>query len=378
MSRPCGGFAGLGGLTLASLALVAGCGSTPRSTGPPVHPDQARALIMRLMPPAVADAQGWATDIHAAFSAMEIAPTPVNVCSVVAVTEQESGFKVDPEVAGLSKIAWREIKTQADRVNLPMAVVRALLKAPSSDGKSYAARIDAARTERELSAIFDDLVARIPLGQRFFGGRNPVRTGGPMQVSIAFAQEHVQRRPYPYRMEAGLRNEVFTRRGGLYFGTAHLLDYPARYDAPIFRFADFNAGHYASRNAGFQNALAIASGIPLELDGDLLRYGAPKSDPGTTERAARVLAKRLDLSHAAIRNALEKGRTSEFEETRLYQRVFELADQINGKPAPRAMLPGIELRSPKITRKLTTAWFARRVQQRYERCLERAAGSEGD
>ena len=51
---------------------------------------------------------------------------------------------------------------------------------------------------------------------------------------------------------------------------------------------------------------------------------------------------------------------------------FALADRAKGSTFPRAVVPDIELRSPKITRKLTTAWFVSRVQQRHDRCLQRA------
>ena len=42
-----------------------------------------------------------------------------------------------------------------------------------------------------------------------------------------------------------------------------------------------------------------------------------------------------------------------------------------GKPMPRQTMPQIDLKSPKITRKLTTEWFARRVEGRYKTCLGR-------
>ena len=64
--------------------------------------------------------------------------------------------------------------------------------------------------------------------------------GGPMQVSIAFAEKHAQ--DYPYALQGSIRHEVFSRRSGLYVGTAHLLGYPVDYPQPLYRFADFNAG----------------------------------------------------------------------------------------------------------------------------------------
>jgi len=195
-----------------------------------------------------------------------------------------------------------------------------------------------------------------------------VRTGGPMQVRVDFAERHA--RGYPYTSAGSIRREVFDRRGGLYFGIKHLLGYPADYPRPLYRFADFNAGWYASRNAAFQNAVSRASGIKLALDGDLIIHGS--SQAGQTEKAVRSLASKLDMSDTAIRNALERGDTEGFEKTRLYEKVFELADKRAGKRLPREVLPGIRLESPKITRNLTTAWFANRVNDRYLACMKRA------
>ena len=116
--------------------------------------------------------------------------------------------------------------------------------------------------------------------------------------------------------------------------------------------------------------MSQATGIKLALDGDLIRYDS--TSPSATELAVRSLGKRLGLSNSAIFSQLKQGDTLDFQETEVYERVFELAEQTAGKPLPRAILPGIALQSPKITRDLTTAWFAQRVDDRRERCVQRA------
>jgi len=354
--------------SVAALLMLAGCGTQRTQEAPARKPAEVKAEIVRLLPAKTVDRQGWATDIYAAFAAQNIYPSTQNLCSALAVTEQESTFQVDPPVPGLGKIAREEIDRRAAKAHIPGLLVSGALQVRSSNGKSYSDRLNAARSEKELSAIFDDFIGMVPMGRTLFGGFNPVHTGGPMQVSIDFAEQ--QARDYPYPVDGTIRHEVFSRRGGLYFGIAHLLGYPVSYKQPLYRFADFNAGWYASRNAAFQNAVNRASGIPLALDGDLVRYDSIM--PGTTELAVRTLGKQLGMRNPTIRDQLEKGKSLEFEDSTLYQRVFELAEQAEGRSLPRAVLPGIVLQSPKITRKLTTAWFAKRVDERYQRCMARA------
>lgn len=355
---------------LTLLAFLAGC-SSQQTQAPPPPADLVRSEIVRLLPPSVVDRQGWATDIYTALETQKINPSLENLCSVLAVTEQESNFQVDPAVPGMGKIAQDEIDRRASKAHIPNLLVRSALDIRSPSGKTYNERLSAARTEKDLSAIFEDFIGIVPLGRTLFGDFNPVHTAGPMQVSIEFAE--TQARGYPYPLHSSIRHEVFSRRGGMYFGIAHLLGYPVSYDKPIYRFADYNAGFYASRNAAFQSAVARLSGKPLALDGDLIRYGFGPA-LGQTELAVRSLHAQLRMRNPTIRSQLETGETLAFEDSDLYKQVFALADTAAGKPLPRAVVPGIVLESPKITRKLTTAWFAQRVEDRRLRCMTRASG----
>ncbi|HEY0685378.1 MAG TPA: DUF1615 domain-containing protein [Steroidobacter sp.] len=349
-------------------ACLAAC-SAPQVREPPIDPDVARAEIAKRIPAATKNREGWAIDIFAAFEALSIRPTPENICAVLAVTEQESTYQVNPTVPGLPAIARREIDARASRYKIPQFMVNTALGVESPNGKTYRERLEKVKTEQELNDLFADFIGMVPLGERLFGSFNPVRTGGPMQVSIAYAEEHARDKRYPYPMPGSVRDEVFTRRGGMYFGIAHLLDYPVDYPDMLFRFADFNAGHYASRNAAFQSAVSKLTKTSLALDGDLIIHGSDQASK--TELAVRSLGSELDLSEREIRRDLSLGREEAFGQSAVFERVFALADKRLKRPVPLAVVPNIRLESPKITRKLTTEWFAKRVDQRYDRCLAR-------
>jgi hypothetical protein len=369
-------------LPLVAALLLAGCASEPTAPAQdgaaiaklpasmqPKQPADMKTRIVRFLPNQVKDKQGWANDVVTALSSQGLTVSDHNVCTVLAVAEQEATYQADPVVPGLGKIAWKEIYARSGRLHIPDFVVRTALGIKSPNGKSYADRLDKARTEQELSLIFEDMIDMVPMGKRLFGNLNPVHTAGPMQVSIAFAEQNA--RGYPYPIKESIRHEVFSRRGGIWFGTRHIFGYPADYPDTLYRFADFNAGWYASRNAAFQAAVSRVSGKPLALDGDLVRYDSDQ--PGKTELAVHSIASRVNMSKQAIHQSLLKGDSSDFAQTDLYHRVFTLADKQAGKRQPRAVLPGIQLKSPKITRNLTTAWFAKRVDDREQACVRKMA-----
>jgi hypothetical protein len=390
-----------GVLALGAALLLSGCGTLNPQRPARADPDVVRERIAALLPPATKQKSDWAADLSAALEALDVEPTDAHLCAVIAVAEQESGLQTNPVVPGLPAIAQRELEAKAARFSIPRPVLRAALAMRSPDGRTYRERIDVARTEKDLSDLYEDFIGEVPLGRRLFADLNPVRTAGPMQVSIEFAERHARAKRYPFplaaRSSAGvappsastpseradppgtragsrawrIRDEVFTRRGGLYFGAAHLLDYPALYTDTVYRFADFNAGQYASRNAAFQNAVALVARTLLVPDGDLLIQGGESRAVSQTELAVRRVARELALSHEDIRSDLEQGRGQSFEQTRTWQRIFERADRALGRPAPRAAIPRIALKGPKITRRLTTEWFAMRVAVRYDVCRRR-------
>ncbi len=112
---------------------------------------------------------------------------------------------------------------------------------------------------------------------------DPVHTIGPMQVDFDKAYRNALKRgenvPNVAAMKEWLLNpETALRRGlkeGVYLLQISYAHYRAQMEpdqAILFTAADYNGGEFSSRNAAFQERVAVLTGKKLVLDGDLLLY----------------------------------------------------------------------------------------------------------
>lgn len=345
--------------------------------------------IVQRIPPHVADREGWGDDIAFAIRAIDKELTAERVCAVIAVIEQESGYQTDPVVANLPQIVREGLKKKFSRLG-PLAdpALETLLsgKAPGSS-QTFNQRINKLRTERDLDRFFRDISATykqslpgtyaiasaisLILGKGSLQNLNPVTTAGSMQVKISYARELDE---FKSMSDEQLREYLYTRMGGIRVGTARLIDYPASYDDLIYRFADFNVGIYASRNAAFQALLRDLTGRDLALDGDLLAYdedGEAKAIETETLKALLAFGEKHDLSAWTIRRDVKKEKSEEFENTESWEKVRETWEAKKGRKPLYARVPEVELVSPKLIRNRSTSWFANRVKQRYQSCRAR-------
>ncbi|MFN7975129.1 MAG: DUF1615 family protein [Acidobacteriota bacterium] len=336
--------------------------------------------------------EAWATAVEG-IDELGMLPSVEPVCETIAVIDQESSFRENPVVPNLAKIVEDGLARYTARLGPlgPPVVTKVLgAKAPGAT-LTFAERLERARTERDVDRVFRDLVTyyedRYPrttkvadlvtdaVMDRHLSDFNPITTAGSMQVSVHFALARAS--AHEDVDEGAVREELYTRNGGVRFGTARLLGYEAAYDAPLYRFADYNAGIYASRNAAVQEQLSELTGMKLALDGDLLVYdadGTPSKKDSQTLAAFLAFAKRHapDLDERRIRKDLLLEKTIDFESTETYRALRKVYRALTGKVPAYARVPDVDLESPKLTRRLTTAWFARSVARRYEDCVSRA------
>lgn len=384
--------------TIGALAAMgtAGCVSRGGGTGTAEDGDDAtrakpfdRAALERHVPPHVPDRGGWANDIADAIEATGRPVTAERACAVIAVIEQESGFKEDPPVQGLPRIVREGLRSKLAALG-PLAepATAALLEAkvPGSE-ETFGSRVDRLRSERDLDRLFRTMAngyrSRLPgtflvatalsrlLGKGSLEDLNPITTAGSMQVKIAFARTIAA---FDGLDDAQLREQLYTRAGGVRAGTEFLLGYQASYDDLAYRFADYNAGRYASRNAAFQAQVADLAGKPLALDGDLLAYdeeGDPSETDSRSLSAILAFAREEGIRNSSVRRQVRKEKERDFEETEIWERVKEAWKGKHGRNAPYAMLPNVSLDSPKMRGGRSTAWFASQVKRRYVACRAR-------
>lgn len=330
--------------------------------------------IASLIPPRVRDRDGWSRDMLRIFSTQHLLASPVNVCAVEAVIQQESGYDPKPKTTNMLRATERAMKEKVGTVGALSIKTTLDAKQDSIRKITYWQRIEKAKSEYDVDRVLQDFFNDYG-AKGIYGKFDFFKTVGSMQVSVSFVSEQAQFHGVTQGMgEWQIREFLYTRYGGMYFGTLRLLGYPAGYDKPIYRFADYNVGMYASRNAAIQQQAARLTRRHLALDGDLLRYGkngAAVNEVGESEQAIVEVAKRYapNLDSRAIRNDLLLEKTIAFEDTDTYQAIKQ-AYQVKFGNATYARLPEVEIKSPKINSKFTTAGYARRVSNRYESCLD--------
>ena len=344
------------------------------------------ARLIKNAKPSVVDAMGWAIDLHTVLAAQDMPAERQNICAAIAVIAQESGFVANPVVPGLGKIAEQSIRDKFDRIPFAGNLAVAWLEKHPTPDANFMARIRAAKTERDLDLTYRslvgyagktsnlDVVMQLGLLNQMIEDRNQINTVGSMQVAVKFAldeEKKIRWMPMTLNDVYAVRDRLYTREGGMYYGIKQLLGYETGYSQKIFRFADYNAGRYASRNAAFQSLVAQLSGVKLATDGDLLSYDKNGNALGVatnSEKAVRAIAKKraLGLSDAQIRKDLLQEKSQGFAGTQTFLRLRSMT---NGKAVAFAAVPQIALNSPKIKHGFTTARFAESVNRRYQACM---------
>ncbi|WP_168408862.1 DUF1615 domain-containing protein [Acinetobacter indicus] len=384
-------------LSLIALSLsLAACGDSAwwnKGDEPSLDADQ----IKRLIPSRVKDRDSWAKDIYDISEQLGIPQTKENMCTIVAVVDQESNFVADPQVYGLGEKAVKEVQERLDekfKDKLGEAIggtiagyFQDVLKNHPSPEDNYLSQMRRVKTERELDELYREIfdymakhyhVSALTGAAKLFGQNigeklNPITTLGSMQVHISYAKEHKRQGGNI----AELRTDLYSQYGGLYYGIHRLMMYPADYDKPLYRFADYNSGMYSSRNAAFQSMLNDLTEAELSLDGDLLLYskdGGVRSAKSQSERELiSVFVKHnIVLTPRQIRSDLKKEKEQDFEDTASYRALLKLYQEQTGKEPFYAMMPEVVISGPKLSRDYNTNWFATRVNGRYTTCMQKA------
>lgn len=340
--------------------------------------------IAKHLPTRGQDKAAWASDIYDVFNTLNLERTRGNVCSVVAIIDQESNFKADPPVSNLGATSLKALNEKLDgKLGSTLAgYFRRMLKNEPTVANSFEKQILKVKTEQQLDRVYHEMfnyfsdkyyTSGITNVTKLLGGDvaeklDPITTLGSMQVHIDYARDH-------QRVSGNaeeLRRDLYTQYGGLYYGIHRLLRYPTNYPDPIYRFADYNSGMYSSRNAAFQKMLAALSGQTIDLDGDLMIYNG--SGQSQSEKVLTLLAQKgtIALTPRQISNDLKKEKTAAFATTETYRTIAHLYQLKTDKTPPVAIMPQVVISGAKLSRDYNTNWYATNVNKRYLTCLNKA------
>ncbi len=382
-------------ITALSLSLTA-CGDTAwwnNQDEPSLNTEQ----IQKLIPTRVNQREAWAKDIYDISKQFGIPQNKDNICSIIAVVDQESNFVADPQVAGLGTKAVKEVEDRleekfteklGEKIGGTVAgYFQDVLRNQPTPDNNYLSQMRKVKTERELDELYREIFdymskhyhvsaltgAAKLVGQDIGEKMNPITTLGSMQVHISYAKEHKRQGGNI----AELRSDLYSQYGGLYYGIHRLMMYPADYDRAIYRFADYNSGMYSSRNAAFQKMLNAIAQIDLDLDGDLLLYSKDGSERAQKSQSETALInlfaiEKVLITPRQIRSDLKKEKEKKFEDTATYKEIIRLYEEKTGKQPIYAVMPEVVISGPKLSRDYNTNWFASRVNGRYETCMQRA------
>lgn len=352
--------------------------------------------IRRLIPSHVHDRESWAKDINDIMDSLKIDKDKENVCSIVAIVDQESNFVANPQVPGLGQKAIAAVNTRlqekfTDKLGTTLGTPIAgyfeqVLKTQPTPENSYLKQMARVKTEKDLDILYRQIFdymskhyhvsaltgAAKLVGQDIGERMNPITTLGSMQVLVRYAQDHQK----DSMNVNDLRDYLYTQYGGLYYGIHRLMMYQADYNKPIYRFADYNSGMYSSRNASFQKALNILTDSDLSLDGDLLLYDKNEDVQAVQSQSELALIKlftqkKVIITPRQIRSDLKEEKTADFEKTQTYLTLEKLYKAQTGKEMPYAIMPQVVISGPKLSRDYNTNWYASRVNGRFESCMHR-------
>ena len=380
---------------LSTSILLTGCGD--RSWWDDEEKHLNTEQIKKVIPTRVSERDLWAKDIFDITEQLGIPQNKENICTIVAVVDQESNFVANPTVPGLGQKAVKEVQDRLDekfKDKLGESIggtvadyFQDVLKNQPTPENNYLKQMAKVKTEKELDELYREIFAYMAkhyhvsaltgaarlVGQDIGEKLNPITTLGSMQVHISYAKEHKRQGGNI----AELRSDLYTRYGGLYYGIHRLMMYPADYDKPLYRFADYNSGRYSSRNAAFQTKINALTKTELALDGDLLLYGKngnPRPEKSSSERELINLfaAHNVLITPKQIRSDLKHEKDDKFEETPTYKAVKELYLKDTSKKDFYAIMPEVVISGPKLSRDYNTNWFATRVNGRYQTCMQKA------